>query len=72
MIVPTTSLVEQMYSDFSSYAFNSEEFCHRQYASKEKTTDKFLTITTWSNQSIRMSLEYFEQYDFVLGWFTSI
>jgi superfamily II DNA or RNA helicase len=66
LIVPTTSLVEQMYSDFSSYGFNSDEFCHRQYAGKEKTTDKFLTITTW--QSIyKNEAEYFEQYDFVLG-----
>ena len=66
LIVPTTSLVEQMYSDFASYGFDADEFCHRQYAGKEKSTDKFLTITTW--QSIyKNEAEYFEQYDFVLG-----
>jgi superfamily II DNA or RNA helicase len=66
LIVPTTSLVEQMYSDFASYGFDADEFCHRQYAGKEKVTDKFLTITTW--QSIyKNEAEYFEQYDFVLG-----
>jgi superfamily II DNA or RNA helicase len=66
LIVPTTSLVEQMYSDFESYGYDSEEYCHRQYSGKEKHTNKFLTITTW--QSIyKNEPEYFEQFDFVLG-----
>ena len=66
LIVPTTSLVEQMYSDFESYGYDSEEYCHRQYSGKEKHTNKFLTITTW--QSIyKNPAEYFEQFDFVLG-----
>jgi len=66
LIVPTTSLVEQMYSDFKSYGYDAEEYCHRQYSGKDKHTDKFLTITTW--QSIyKNPPEYFEQFDFVLG-----
>ena len=66
LVVPTTSLVEQMFSDFVSYGFDSEQYCHRQYSGKEKHTDKFLTITTW--QSIyKNEPEYFEQFDFVLG-----
>jgi len=66
LIVPRTSLVEQMFSDFKSYGWNSEENCHRQYAGRDKFTDKFLTITTW--QSIyTLPKEYFEQFDFVLG-----
>jgi superfamily II DNA or RNA helicase len=66
LIVPTTSLVEQMFSDFKSYGYDSEEYCHRQYSGKEKHTDKFLTITTW--QSIyKNEKEYFEQFDFVFG-----
>ena len=66
LIVPTTSLVEQMYSDFKSYGYDSETNCHKQYAGKDKNTDKFLTITTW--QSIyNREPEYFEQFDFVLG-----
>ena len=66
LIVPTTSLVEQMYSDFVSYGYDSEQYCHRQYSGKDKTTEKFLTITTW--QSIyKNPPEYFEQFDFVLG-----
>jgi superfamily II DNA or RNA helicase len=66
LIVPTTSLVEQMYKDFEDYGYDSEENCHRQYAGKDKHTDKFLTITTW--QSIyKNDKDYFEQFDFVLG-----
>jgi len=66
LIVPTTSLVEQMFTDFKSYGYDSDEFCHRQYSGKEKHTNKFLTITTW--QSIyKNEPEYFEQFDFVLG-----
>ena len=66
LIVPTTSLVEQMYSDFQNYGWNVEKYCHRQYQGKEKNTDKFLTITTW--QSVyNLPKEYFEQFDFVLG-----
>jgi len=66
LIVPTTSLVEQMYKDFEDYGYDSEEYCHRQYSGKEKHTNKFLTITTW--QSIYKNPgEYFEQFDFVLG-----
>ena len=66
LIVPTTSLVEQMYKDFEDYGYDSEQYCHRQYSGKEKHTNKFLTITTW--QSIYKNPgEYFEQFDFVLG-----
>ena len=66
LIVPTTSLVEQMFSDFKSYGYDSDKYCHRQYAGKDKHTNSFLTITTW--QSIyKNDKEYFEQFDFILG-----
>lgn len=66
LIVPTTALVEQMYTDFKSYGYESDKYCHRQYFGKEKHTDMFLTITTW--QSVfKNSKEFFEQFDFVLG-----
>ena len=66
LIVPTTSLVEQMFTDFKSYGFDSDKYCHRQYSGKDKHTNNFLTITTW--QSIYKNPgEYFEQFDFVLG-----
>lgn len=66
LIVPTTSLVEQMYSDFKSYGYDSDRYCHRQYSGKDKHTNNFLTITTW--QSIyKNPPDYFDQFDFVLG-----
>jgi superfamily II DNA or RNA helicase len=73
IIVPTTSLVEQLYSDFEDYAKTGEELqftvsgtVHRIYQGKEKDTKKPLTISTW--QSIyKMPKEYFEQFDYVIG-----
>lgn len=70
IIVPTTSLVEQLYSDFWDYAsfndFNVEDKVHRIYQGKDKVTDKPLTISTW--QSLyKMPPEYFEQFDYVIG-----
>jgi superfamily II DNA or RNA helicase len=66
LIVPTTSLVEQMYKDFADYGYDSDQYCHRQYSGKEKHTNMFLTITTW--QSIyKNDKEYFEQFEFVFG-----
>ena len=67
VIVPTTSLVEQLYSDFGDYNDGTmEEFIHRIYQGKEKDTNKPLTISTW--QSLyKMPKEYFEQFDYVIG-----
>lgn len=66
VIVPTTSLVEQMYKDFEEYGYDVEEFCHRIYSGKEKVTDKRVIISTW--QSIyKFGKEWFEQFDSVFG-----
>lgn len=66
LIVPTTSLVSQMYTDFESYGYDSDTYCHQLYAGKDKNTDKFLTISTW--QSLyKQPPEYFEQFDYVIG-----
>ena len=70
IIVPTTSLVEQLYSDFKDYSTANgwavEEHAHRIYQGKSKTTDLPLTISTW--QSIyQLPKEYFEQFDFIIG-----
>jgi superfamily II DNA or RNA helicase len=67
VIVPTTSLVEQLYSDFADYNNeNMEPYLHRIYQGKEKNTDKPLTISTW--QSLyKLPKEYFEQFDYIIG-----
>jgi superfamily II DNA or RNA helicase len=66
LIVPTTSLVEQMYSDFRDYGWNVEKNCQRIY--QGFTTDAYapMVISTW--QSVYdLPAKYFSQFDFVIG-----
>ena len=66
IIVPTTSLVEQMYKDFQDYGFDSESYCHKIYSGREKVSDSPVTITTW--QSIyKLDRNFFEDYGVVIG-----
>ena len=66
LVVPTTSLVEQMYKDFSEYGWDAESYCHRIYAGKEKTNEYPVTITTW--QSVyKLERSFFEDYNVVIG-----
>ena len=66
LIVPTTSLVEQMYKDFEDYGWNVEEYCHKIYSGKEKSTNKNVIITTW--QSIyNLPRSFFDNFDVVIG-----
>ena len=66
IIVPTTSLVEQLYSDFGDYNDGEMTNVHRIYQGKEKDTDKPLTISTW--QSLyKLPKEYFHQFDYIIG-----
>ena len=66
IVVPTTSLVEQMYKDFESYGWDSETYCHKIYAGKEKETECPVVITTW--QSIyKLPATYFENFEVVVG-----
>ena len=71
IIVPTTSLVEQMYGDFSDYSTADKHWatpdnCHRIYGGKEKSNEFPITISTW--QSIyKFPKKWFEQFDVVYG-----
>lgn len=70
IIVPTTSLVEQLYSDFVDYStsnnFDTANNIHRVYQGRDKQSDLPVIISTW--QSIyNLPKEYFEQFDFVIG-----
>ena len=49
IVVPTTSLVEQMYKDFADYGYDVENNCHRIYSGHDKDTDKRIVITTWQS-----------------------
>ena len=66
LIVPTTSLVEQMYTDFESYGWNVKKYCHRLYSGYSNQTDKKVLISTW--QSLyKLPREYFKQFGCVFG-----
>ncbi len=66
LIVPTTSLVEQMYTDFKSYGWNVENNCHRLYSGYSNITDKKVLISTWQSLH-RLPKEYFDQFGVVFG-----
>ena len=66
IVVPTTSLVEQMYKDFADYGWDVGSYCHKIYAGKERETDSQVIITTW--QSIyKLPRKYFERFSVVIG-----
>jgi superfamily II DNA or RNA helicase len=71
IVVPTTSLVSQMYSDFEDYSadngWNVKDNCHKVTAGKDKThPEKRVIISTW--QSIyKLDYNYFSQFKGVLG-----
>ena len=66
LVVPTTSLVEQMFKDFEDYGWNAEQFCHKIYSGRERTNKNPVTITTW--QSIyKLDKKFFDGFDVVIG-----
>ena len=66
LVVPTTSLVEQMFKDFEDYGWDAKNHCHRIYAGRERTNVNEVTITTW--QSVyNLERSFFEDYDVVIG-----
>lgn len=70
LIVPTVSLVEQMYGDFKDYStankWNVDDYCQRIYQGKDKAVRKPLVVSTW--QSVyELDKKYFEQFDFIIG-----
>jgi len=65
ILVPTTSLVEQMYSDFIDYGWEDKNL-HRVYAGMDKGSKKPVVISTW--QSIyKLHRPYFAQYGCIIG-----
>jgi superfamily II DNA or RNA helicase len=71
LIVPTTSLVKQMYGDFADYSQFDETFdvncCHQIMAGCDKNNQNAtIYISTW--QSIhKMPTDYFQQFGMVVG-----
>ncbi len=66
LIVPTTSLVEQLYKDFQDYGWDADSYCHKIYSGKEKTNKYNVTITTW--QSVyKLDRTFFEDFNVIIG-----
>ena len=66
IVVPTTSLVEQMYKDFEEYGWMASKHCHKIYAGEEKYTKHDVVISTW--QSIyKEPNKFFSRFDVVIG-----
>ena len=66
ILVPTTSLAEQMYKDFNDYGWSSETYCQRIYQGHDKKITKPVVISTW--QSIyKLPKSYFRKFDCVIG-----
>ena len=71
IIVPTLSLVSQMYSDFEAYAkadktFEVEKFVHKIFGGQEKVTDKPIIISTW--QSLyELKKDFYTDFELVIG-----
>jgi len=70
LIVPTTSLVEQMYSDFEDYSSVNEwpvkEHCQKLYSGFSKVFDKDVLITTWQSVYLQPKT-WFRQFDVIFG-----
>ena len=71
ILVPTTSLVEQMYSDFGDYSWkdswNVDEHCHKIYSGREKfSINQRVIISTW--QSVyKLPASWFQNFGMVVG-----
>ena len=70
LIVPTTSLVEQMWGDFADYSsednWDVRKHCHKIYSGKEKSNKADIVISTW--QSIyKFPKAWFDQFEVVYG-----
>lgn len=65
VVVPTTSLVEQMSNDFKDYGYDIENV-HKIYSGKDKDTECPIIVSTW--QSIyKLGSPWFEQFGMVIG-----
>lgn len=66
IVVPTTSLVNQMATDFEDYSDYAKGMCHQITAGESKTTNKRVIVSTW--QSIyKQPRAWFDQFSIIIG-----
>lgn len=71
LVVPTVSLVTQMFNDYKDYSskddsFDTDELCHMVMGGKEKYTKKPVTISTWQSIVNIDDPDFFKSFDCVL------
>lgn len=70
IVVPTTSLVEQLYSDFEDYSqvngWPVKEHCQKLYSGFPKHFERDILFTTWQS-AYTMPKPWFQQFDVVIG-----
>lgn len=69
IIVPTVSLVLQLYSDFKDYSseieWEAKDHCHKIYSGQEKDSIKPIIISTWQSMQHKPPA-YFKKFDVVI------
>jgi len=65
IIVPTTSLVSQLYKDFQDYGWDTENHCHMIYSGREKEDSREVYISTWQSL-FKMPKKYFQKFNCVI------
>lgn len=66
LIVPNVSLVEQMFSDFKDYGWNTaDEFCNKLYSKQIIMKGKPVLISTWQSVYKRSS-DFFNRFDAII------
>ena len=65
VIFPTTSLIHQMFKDWTEYGWDPENHCHMIYSGQEKNTDQLVTLSTWQGIH-KLDKAFFENYDCVV------
>jgi superfamily II DNA or RNA helicase len=70
VIVPTTNLVRQLYSDFSDYSSHNgwvvENNVTKIYANQDKNTSKKVFISTWQSM-VNMDPDYLAQFSVIIA-----
>jgi len=70
IIVPTTSLVEQLYTDFQDYSsangWDTSHHCQKLYSGFTKDFTKDVLITTWQSVYLQPKA-WFKQFDVIFG-----
>lgn len=70
IVVPSTQLVEQLYSDFQDYSsmngFSVTDYCQKLYSGFSKDFTKEVLITTWQSV-INQPKPWFNQFDVIFG-----